>query len=381
MSAKNYAPVMKELMDMIAKNNWQSKVEEAFKTAKALNVVDFDDIKTLDDYFDWCNAQLTWVPFEKNDGREVYRHVCKFYFLLDQSPVKELQNKVEPHDTMPELTPLSAWIVRWVNEMGKFMDTPESLTPESEKTFFDTPAYNMHEYIRPRGGWGTFNKFFARRTKPGYRPIAAPNDPTVIVSPADSVFDGQWEIRSDSHVNIKGMDWKIQELLQNSPYKDRFEGGIWMHAFLNTTDYHRQHAPVGGKVLESRLEPGTAYLRVIADPLPGEEGKSALTMKRTFDAPDDPGYEFMQARGLIVIESEIGLVAVLPMGMAQVSSVVLTAEEGVTLQKGEEISYFQFGGSDIVMVFERASNVCFSAQQGVHHCVGRAIAKAYPVGK
>ena len=154
-----------------------------------------------------------------------------------------------------------------------------------------------------------------------------------------------------------------------------------MHAFLNTTDYHRQHAPVAGKVVEARNIQGTAYLEVIADLLPGQDGKSKLAMKRNFDAPDDPGYEFMQARGLIIIESEIGLVAVLPMGMAQVSSVVITAEEGVTLAKGEEISYFQFGGSDIVMVFERAANVCFTANVGDHHKVGRAIAKAYPAGK
>ncbi len=380
MATTKYAPIVQELIDMIAKNGWQSKFDEAFKAAKALNVIEFDDIKTLTDYFDWINAQLTWAPFEKADGREVYRHVCKFYFLLDQSPVKELQNKIEPHDTAEPLSPLSDWMRRWVHTLGEFMDTPESLTPETEKTFFDTPAYNMHEYIRPRGGWGTFNKFFARRTKPGYRPVAGLCDPTVITSPADSVFDGQWEVRSDSHVNIKGMDWKVEELLEGSPYKDRFSGGVWMHAFLNTTDYHRQHAPVAGRVVEARNIPGCAYLQVIADDIPGSD-KKGLAMKRTFDAPDDPGYEFMQDRGLIIIESEIGLVAVLPMGMAQVSSVIITAEEGVVLQKGEEISYFQFGGSDIVMVFERACNVCFTANVGDHHKVGRQIAKAYPAGK
>ena len=306
MATKKYFPIVQELIDMIAKNGWQSKFDEAFKKAKALNVVEFEDIKTLEDYFDWINAQLTWAPFEKADGREVYRHVCKFYFLLQQSPVAELQNAVVAHDSEEPLTPLSDWIVRWVTELGKFMDTPESLTPETEKTFYDTPAYNMHEYIRPRGGWGTFNKFFARRTKPGFRPVAAIADPSVITSPADSVFDGQWEVRSDSHVNIKGIYWKIEELLEGSPYKDRFNGGVWMHAFLNTTDYHRQHAPVAGKVVESRNIQGTAYLQVIADPIPGQDGVSKLAMKRTFDAPDDPGYEFMQARGLIIIESEIG---------------------------------------------------------------------------
>lgn len=379
MNTTKYLPVVQELIDMIAKNGWQSKFDEAFKNAKALNVVEFKDIKTLEDYFDWINKQLTWIPFETNDGREVYRHVCKFYFLLDQSPVKELQNKITAHDKMQPLTPLSAWIVKWVNAFGQFMDTPESLTPDSERTFYDTPIYNMREYDRPRGGWRTFNQLFARRLKPGYRPIAAITDDSVIVSPADSVFDGQWEVRSDSHVNIKGIYWKIQELLQDSPYKDCFEGGQWCHAFLNTNDYHRQHAPVGGKVLEARVIPGTAYLQVIADVIPGDSVNKKIGMRRTFDAPDDPGYEFIQARGLIVIESQIGKVAILPMGMAQVSSVVVTAEKGVTLQKGEEISYFQFGGSDIVMVFERKSNVNFTTHQGVHNLVGRQIAKAYPV--
>ena len=69
----------------------------------------------------------------------------------------------------------------------------------------------------------------------------------------------------------------------------------------------------------------------------------------------------------MVLETAIGLVAVLPMGMAQVSSVVLTAEEGVTLTKGEEISYFQFGGSDICLVFQRRSNVDITAAGGTEY--------------
>ena len=54
------------------------------------------------------------------------------------------------------------------------------------------------------------------------------------------------------------------------------------------------------------------------------------------------------------------------MGMAQVSSVVITAEAGQTLHKGEELGYFQFGGCDFVMVFEPASNVQLISQPHVH---------------
>ena len=65
--------------------------------------------------------------------------------------------------------------------------------------------------------------------------------------------------------------------------------------------------------------------------------------------------------------------------MGQVSSVILTAEVGRTLYKGEEISYFQFGGSDCCMAFQEKSNVSFTAQPGVHYKVGTRIAQAFPV--
>lgn len=379
MSAKKHAPIVEELIELIAANNWGDKFNEALKKAQSYNIAALADIKTMEDYYNWLDGELTWIPLENPEGTIVYEHVCKFYFLLDQSPVKELQNPVTPHDKMQPLTPLSAWMRKFVVEFGAFMDTPESITPESEKTFYDSPRYNMNEYIRPRGGWKTYNQLFGRRVKPGYRPIASIADQTVITSPADSTFDGQWEVNTDTFVNIKGLYWKISELLEGSEYKDRFMGGHWCHSFLNTTDYHRQHAPVGGKVLESRVIQGTTYLQVIPEEVPGQAGAHKLTMKRTvMDAPDDPGYEFMQTRGLVVIETAGGLVAVLPMGMAQVSSIVLTAEAGVTLQKGEEISYFQFGGSDIVMVFERSLNVNITAQPGIHYKVGTMVAKAHP---
>ncbi len=380
MATDQFHPIVQELIQMIAEHGWQEKFEQALRKAQSYNVVGFEDVKTLDDYFKWVDAQLKWVPVENLYGKEVFKHVCKFYFILDQSPVKELQNPIEPHDKMQPLTPLSAWMRKFIHALGEWMDDPRTITPESEASFFKCPPYNMDEYVRPRGGWKSFNQMFARRTKPGYRPIAAIGDSRVITAPADATFDGQWEVNSNSGVTIKGLHWRIPELLEGSPYAHEFEGGQWTHSFLNTTDYHRQHAPVGGKIVEARVIQGTVYLQVTAEPVPGDpDGKTELVGKRVFGAPDDPGYEFMQTRGLFVIDSPIGLVAVLPMGMAQVSSIMLTAEEGRTLYKGEEISYFQFGGSDIVMVFQERSNVSFTAQPGVHYKVGTRLAMAYPV--
>ena len=377
---KTLHPIMQKFVALMDQYNWRPKFEEALKKAQSYKVIGMEDIKTVEDYINWCNDQLSWIPTENRYGKEVYKHVCKFYFLLDQSPVKELQNAVVPHDKMQPLTPLSAWMRDWVIALGAWMDQPDSITPASVKTFYDCPIYNMDEYTEPRGGWKTYNQLFARNTKPGYRPIADIDNPRVITSPADSTFDGQWEINTNSHVDIKGLDWKIEELLEGSPYAGEFQGGLWTHSFLNTTDYHRQHAPVMGKVVEARVIQGTCYLQVEAVPVPGDtEGRHDVRMRRVFDAPDDAGYEFMQTRGLVVIDSPIGLVAVLPMGMAQVSSIVLTAEEGRVLRKGEEISYFQFGGSDIVTVYQQCSNVSITAQPGVHYKVGTRVAEAFPV--
>ncbi len=373
-------PVVQELIGMVNSNEgWKGMFEAALKKCHDDDVAEFDDIKTLDDWYEWINAQLSWIPVEDNYGTVVYYHLAKFYFLFDQEPVRSLQNLNVPHNTQPELTPLSKWMQKFCIALGEWMDDPKSINNESLATFYNSPRYNMDEYIDPRGGWKTYNQMFARRTKPGYRPIAAIDDDTVIVSPADSTNAGQWEVRADSGVTIKGLHWKIQELLSGSPYADRFQGGIWIHQFLNTTDYHRQHAPVGGKVLESRMIQGACYLQVLAEPIASDpSGRKHVVMRRQWDLPDQPGYQFQQARGLCVIDSPIGLVAVLPMGMASVSSIIMTAEVGKTLQKGEEISYFQFGGSDIVVVFEQASNVSITAHPGVHYKVGTRIAKAYP---
>ena len=99
-------------------------------------------------------------------------------------------------------------------------------------------------------------------------------------------------------------------------------------------------------------------------------------MSRYLDAPDTPGYQFLQARGLILIDNPtLGLVAMLPIGMAQVSSVEFTkwGPEGIPLggtnpptyvTKGEEVSRFLFGGSDCIVCFGPKAKMVFNAYSG-----------------
>ncbi|KAL7267912.1 hypothetical protein RUND412_009485 [Rhizina undulata] len=201
----------------------------------------------------------------------------------------------------------------------------------------------------------TGDVFFARHVKPEQCDPDDPKNPEVIVSAADSVFDGSWDVNKDNNVIFaKGIRWNIQFLLDGCEYAESFKGGKFMHAFLNAIDYHRQHATIMGKILEAKVIPGAAYLQVVpvADPTSTQEKTDNPSAPfKGVEAPDNPGYQFLQARACIIIDSPIGLVGVLPIGMAQVSSVKLSAKAGDYVEKRQEISCFQFGGSDIVLVF------------------------------
>ena len=212
--------------------------------------------------------------------------------------------------------------------------------------------------------------------------------------------DGSWDIDDNTHVTFegnvvtsKGLTWSISELLKDSEYGNKFAGGKFAHAFLSPSNYHRQHSPVAGEVKEAKMVHGQCYLQVVAEPDDKRKGKSKLGMIRkwrrdpnrrrvpsprdSLDALNSPGYQFLQSRAVIIIESkELGYVAVLPMGMCQISSVVLECKVGDALTKGQEISYFQFGGSDIVLVFQKGANVTFTTNIGTLNHVGQQVAIA-----
>lgn len=390
MDTNKLQPIMQKFVALIDADNGKLRkaLEAALDTAHKNRVVEYENIKTLDDYIEWNDKNLTTPWLENRYGTATLEKFKTMYYLLDVAPVGQYQNPVVPRATDPALTPLSEWMREYQIALGQWMDDPAQYTDEVRESFMNSIPYNMGEYIEPHGGWKTVNQLFARRTKPGYRPIADIADSRVIVAAAEATYAGQWEVNSNTAVNIKGLYWQIQELLEGSKYKDAFEGGMWTHSFLNTFDYHRQHAPVSGTVVEARVIQGAVYVDMELAPVEGSKdlqrivGKTVGVNPDTANkiiAPDGAGYEFMQTRGIVIIDSPIGLVAICPIGMGQVSSVILTAEEGRTLQKGEEISYFQFGGSDYCMVFQQKSNVSFTAQPGVHYKVGTRIAQAFPV--
>jgi phosphatidylserine decarboxylase len=336
-----HIPVVEDLVQLLqARPDLRAALEAAIRNA---DLKGFENTKALLDQMDDMVATVP-NPEQHRPPREF-----DLYYIIDHAPEDRL-NRDES---------FIAWMKKYMEAKGQFMDTAASAARIS--SFRAVPTWHIDDYITDPGGWMTFNQFFARELKPGKRPIAEPCNDKVIVSPADSVFEGAWDIDANSKVTVKGVTWPIAKLLEGSPYQDAFKNGIYTHSFLNGNDYHRYHVPVAGEIKEVRKIQGRVYMDMIRK----SDGR--------LQATDGDTYQYNQERGLIVIDSpEVGLVAVLPIGMGPISSVNLTPEVGARLQKGEEFGYFMFGGSDIVMLFQN-KNVVLNGEPGKKYLQGQRV--------
>ncbi len=204
------------------------------------------------------------------------------------------------------------------------------------------------------------NSFYKQLSDPRERPIAYPNEPSVVVSPADSVPQGTWPIDEYSNIiveddpegclRIKHLRYfNVNDLLaKNSDFRDAFANGTLTHSFLNVFDYHRYHFAVGGTVLEKKIIQQNVALEVEWNP---EEGE--------YVPIDSTGWQFTQTRGYVIVDTgEYGLVALIPMGMAHISSVNFenNVRKDTKHKKGDKLGNFAFGGSDFVMLFQEGIN-------------------------
>lgn len=339
---RTYQRNVESLIDLLeSKQHLKTAVEASLQKAKQ------PGIGTLGEFYDYLDGMLTHIPTES----ELMPSVRQFYFILSQSP----------DDILKKDRDFNEWIQDFTTSRGDFMDTPKSI--ETLESFIKNPEYKIDDYIKGPSGWHTYNQFLARQLKPGKRPVAERCNDNIIVSPADSEFRGCWPVLDDSTITVKAVNYSIAELLGDSAYKHKFKGGVFTHGFLSIVDYHRYHVPVGGIIREVKKIPATTWVTEARK----EDG--------SLENIDDVGFQFSHTRGFIVIESAVGFVVVMPVGMGHISSVNLTVEEGATLAKGDEFGFFAFGGSDMIMLYE-AGRVEFSAKEGVHYKYGEQIAKA-----
>ena len=337
-----------------------------------------DYLRDFSRYVPRQTPRAAWRSPEGGGYREVHDRMIHFYWLIDQ-PLGNGGRVLQADDWF------AAWLVDYVRAWGSFLDTPASLTPETLQSFGDyAPAYELGESrtsdaraVSP-SGFQTFNQFFARSLAPGARTVSAPCDNAVLTAVADAGYESQYDIAADGSfpaVTVKHSHAyaDVATLLgADDDIAESFRGGTYVHYHLKPYAYHRFHTCVAGRVEAVRHLEGRAYLKTGI-----EDGK----LEGYNDASN--GYEFVQQRGVLVLdtgaaaggEGDIGRVALVPVGMGHVSSVRVTAVPGGQLRKGEEFGMFLYGGSDVIVLFERGAGVrleAFEADKRVGEAVGEA---------
>ncbi|MCX6089197.1 MAG: phosphatidylserine decarboxylase [Candidatus Atribacteria bacterium] len=366
----SHKPITRKLIEMVEEHEEiHDMLVASIEAVKEINPdLKTNPVQSLQDYYDFLDAASELIPQnvlvnKSNLVRDqILQSICYFYFLVDQ-PLPELKGKGLFKNTIQYYGPFSTWLRDFANTWGTFLDTEASWNMDTYLQLYNDPSFGLQKgWYEPSTNWNTFNRFFSRYLKsPDARPIVSPDDPSVVVSSADSVPQGTWEIDENSNIRIDGglkvklvTFYDIKDLLgEDSKYKDAFARGILTHTFLNVNDYHRYHFAVGGTILEKKIIVQNVALEVSWS---SEQGK--------YIPIDSTGWQFSQTRGYVIVDTgKYGLVALIPMGMAQVSSV--NFEENVKVEtvhkKGDMLGTFLFGGSDFVMLFQEKAGFQITA--------------------
>lgn len=220
-------------------------------------------------------------------------------------------------------------------KQGRKFDDPAS-KDEIEK-FIEFHGLDMSEVLLSINDFKNFNEFFYRALKPGARPCSAPDNPKIVVSPADCrsvVFN---QLSQATKIWVKGREFNMKRLLGDAYPEDvaRYEGGALGIFRLAPQDYHRFHIPVDGVMGKPKTIEGEYYT------------VNPMAIRSTLDVYGE------NVRVLCPIDSEVhGRVMVICVGAMMVGSTVITAKEGHQVRRTDELGYFKFGGSTILLLFE-----------------------------
>jgi phosphatidylserine decarboxylase len=194
-------------------------------------------------------------------------------------------------------------------------------------------AYNINidEIEKDAAAYPNLHSFFIRNLKKGVRKVEGEKD--IVISPVDGMMAETGVVTGSLNMRVKGKDYSIEEMLGTREKAEQYEGGQYMILYLSPADYHRIHSPLGATVLD-RWELGRHSYPV------NEAGlKFGLrTLSKNF-------------RSITEVSHVSGKMCLVKVGAMFVNSIEYT-NEGSEWEKGEEIGYFSFG-STVILLFER----------------------------
>ncbi len=154
------------------------------------------------------------------------------------------------------------------------MDAPESKA--RIQAYIDAYGIDTSVLTQPLRQFATLNQFFYRHINMQMRPLASPEDPSVLSSPADCRLLVFHSVSDAKKWWIKGAQFGVKQLLGFAPdtavpyantcnavirhlLPDKRDGPSVLLCRMAPTDYHRFHAPCDGVIGESWLVGSDLY--------------------------------------------------------------------------------------------------------------------------
>jgi phosphatidylserine decarboxylase len=179
----------------------------------------------------------------------------------------------------------------------------------------------------------SFNDFFTRLLKEGARTIEM--DPNVLISPCDSRLS-VFPIEESSVFSIKDSHYTVESLLQDESLRKRYDGGVCAIFRLTVSDYHRYCYFDNGTKEKNCFIPGKLHT---VNPISSDRYPVYKTNSREYT---------------LLHTENFGDVVQMEVGALLVGRIVNYHQEH-TFSRGEEKGRFEFGGSTIVLLFEKDS--------------------------
>lgn len=181
--------------------------------------------------------------------------------------------------------------------------------------------------------FATFNDFFCRKIKMELRPIDNSNGSHTLVSCADCRLMAFSSVERATQLWIKGRQFSVEKLL-GPRYRSFASPLLSLIIFrLAPQDYHRFHVPADGTIGEPDWADGEYYT------------VNPMAIRSAIDV-------FGENKRVIIplYTQEFGVIYIVAIGAMMVSSIHLSVNSAQTVQRGDELGYFKFGGSTLVLL-------------------------------
>ncbi|TYP97373.1 phosphatidylserine decarboxylase [Tenacibaculum adriaticum] len=250
---------------------------------------------------------------------------------ISEKPPGEVFLKLLYHNPFGKMTILPVVKRKFLSVWyGKKMDKPSSI--KKIKAFVAQLGIDMNEAEKPISAYTSFNDFFYRKLKPNARPIE-----NGFVSPGDGKLIAFEDVSDVHDFFVKGRKFTLEEFLGNKELGEKHKNSSLIILRLAPNDYHRYHFPYAGTPSEMTKIKGD-YFSVSPHALFGHFTQVFCENKREF---------------CTLSTKDKGEIIIAPVGATMVGTIIETFTPNSTVKKGDEMGYFAFGGSTIVLLIDK----------------------------